>query len=167
MHVYYSSYWAPSKASYQRLEWFLYDFLWASSSNHYGFHSVAWEFFCLLKESGGLGLLSTHKQGLSLCTKWIIGAITEDEAWKILVQHCISSKFLINRPAWKGIGFEPFSLCENPCTYMAFLLSRAYGKLQKLSSLGFTGLVMSSLMGSLWSSRTFGSLVYFLLRVFL
>ena len=58
-HVYYSSYWAPSKASYLKLEHFLHDFLWAFGSNHHGLYRVAWDSFCLPKESGGLGLLST------------------------------------------------------------------------------------------------------------
>lgn len=80
MNVYYSSCWDPSKASYLKLEQLLHDFLWASSSNHHGFHKVAWEYCCLPKEFGGLGLLSTQKKGLALCAKWIIHAITRDEA---------------------------------------------------------------------------------------
>lgn len=49
----------------------------------------------------------------------------------------------------RGLAFTPFSSCENPYAYRALLLSRAYGKLGKPSSLGFAGLVMISMMGSL------------------
>lgn len=49
----------------------------------------------------------------------------------------------------RGLACIPFSSCKNPCSYKAHLLSRACGKLGKLLSLGFTGLVMSSMMGSL------------------
>ena len=58
-NVYYSSCWAPSKASYQKLERLLKDFLLAFRADHHGFHKVAWDFYCLQKEFGGLGLLST------------------------------------------------------------------------------------------------------------
>lgn len=39
-HVYYSSCWTASKASYLKLEKLLKDFLWASSEEHRGFHRV-------------------------------------------------------------------------------------------------------------------------------
>ncbi len=73
-HAYYSSCWAPSKASTLKLECLFHDFLWVFRSDHHGFHRVAWDFYYLPKESRGLGLLSTYKQGLSLCAKWIIHA---------------------------------------------------------------------------------------------
>ena len=112
--MYYSSCSAPSKASYLKLECLLRDFLWASGSYHHGFHRVAWDYCCLPKESGGLGLLSTQKQGLALCAKWIIHAISRDEAWKILVFHCISSGFPVNKPMWKGIGFQTLRIMREP-----------------------------------------------------
>lgn len=49
----------------------------------------------------------------------------------------------------RGLAFTPSSSCENLCSYKALLLSRAYGKLGKLSNLGFDGLVMSLIMDSL------------------
>lgn len=85
MHLFYSSCWAPSEASYLKLVRLLHDFLWDFGFDHHGFYRVAWDFCCLPKEFGGLGLLSTQKQGLTLCAKWIIRTITGDEAWKVLV----------------------------------------------------------------------------------
>lgn len=113
-HVYYSSCWAPSKASYMKLERLLQDFDWASSSDHQGFHKVAWEYCCLPKESEGLDLISTQKQGLALCAKWIIRALFGNEDWKILLRHCISSGFPASRPAWKGIGFQTLLIMKDP-----------------------------------------------------
>ena len=51
---------------------------------------------------------------MALCAKWIIRALTGDEAWKILVRHCISSGFPVNRPAWKGIGFHTLLIMREP-----------------------------------------------------
>ncbi|XP_059073690.1 uncharacterized protein LOC131874367 [Cryptomeria japonica] len=103
-HVYYSSCWLPSKVAYSKLEKLLQDFLWASSNTHHGFHRVTWDLCCLPRDSRGLGLLSTQRQGIALCVKWVIRTLTGDEAWKIVLRHCIQFGFPDNRPAWKGIG---------------------------------------------------------------
>lgn len=105
-HVYYSYRWAPLKASYLMLEKLLRDFLWAYSPTHSGFHRVVWEFCCLPRESGDIGLLSTQKQGISLCTKWVIQAISSSDTWKVFLKHCISSGYPVNKITWKGIGFQ-------------------------------------------------------------
>lgn len=105
-HVYYSSCWAPSKASYMKFERLMWSFLQASRSDHHGFHRVAWEYCCLPKKSRGIGLISTQNQGLALCAKWIIKALSGEEASKILLRHYISSGFPSKRLAWKGIGLQ-------------------------------------------------------------
>lgn len=75
--------------------------------------------------------------------------------------------FLIIGLHGRGLAFKPFSSFKNLCTFKALLLSRAYGKLGKLSNLGFTSLVMGFVMGFLLISRKFGGLHYFPSRVFL
>lgn len=74
-HAYYFSCWAPSKASYRKLEKLLRDFLWVNGADHHGFHRVAYEYCCLPCDSGGIGLLSTQKQGIVICVKSVIKAI--------------------------------------------------------------------------------------------
>ena len=58
----------------------------------------------------------------------------------------------------KGLVFTLFSLCMNQCPFKDPLLSRTSGKLGRLSSLGYVGLVMSFEMDSLSTSKTFGGL---------
>lgn len=113
-HVHYYSCWASSKASYLNLEKLLCDFLWASRVDSHEFHKVAWEYYWLTKDAGGLGLISTKKHGTSLCVKWVIRAITGDKFWKVLLKHCISSNFLVNKLSWKGIGFQTFLTMSEP-----------------------------------------------------
>lgn len=72
IHIYYSSYWVPSQAYYNKLEKILWVFVWGSSSNHKGFHRLAWEFYTLPKEYGGMGLINYKRYGVALCAKWII-----------------------------------------------------------------------------------------------
>lgn len=86
-HVYYSSCSAPSKASYLKLECFLRDFLWVSDVSHHGLHRVTWDFCYLPKESDEFDLLSTQRQGMTLCDKWIIRALSGDEAQKLYEDH--------------------------------------------------------------------------------
>ncbi|XP_059064547.1 uncharacterized protein LOC131856688 [Cryptomeria japonica] len=124
-HVYYSSCWAPSKAAYSKLEKLLQDFLWASSDTHHGFHRVAWDFCCLPRDSGGLGLLSTQRQGIALCVKWVIHSLMGDEAWKILLRHCIQSSFPINRPAWKGIGLQTLLVMKEPVQIVGTFVAKS------------------------------------------
>lgn len=68
-HVYYSSCWDPSKACYNKLDKLLKQFFWSSSLEKRGFHGVAWEFCCLPKECGGMGLFDCKRQGVALCAK--------------------------------------------------------------------------------------------------
>ena len=68
-HVYYSSCWVPSQACYNKLEKLLWDFLWCNSFDKKGFHKVAWEFFSLLREVGGMGILDCKCQCISLYAK--------------------------------------------------------------------------------------------------
>lgn len=60
-HVYYSSCWVPSKASYLKIKKLLHEFLWASCDGNHDFHHVSWDFCCLPHDVGGLGIISIHQ----------------------------------------------------------------------------------------------------------
>lgn len=96
-HVYYSSCWVPSKNCYQKLDRLLRDFIWASNVNKRGFHRVAWEICYLPHSAGGMGLFNYQFQGYALCAKWILRALEGQEAWKLLVQHCILQGLLLGK----------------------------------------------------------------------
>lgn len=53
-------------------------------------HCVQWEWCCLPKEKGGLGIKDLKVQGMALTSKWIIQALSGKEPWKVLVRNNIS-----------------------------------------------------------------------------
>lgn len=51
-------------------------------------------------------MFNCEKQGIALCAKWVIRALEGDEAWKILVRHCISTGTPLGKRVWKGMNFH-------------------------------------------------------------
>jgi len=166
-HVHYSSCWAPSKSSYLKLEQFIYDFLSASHSDHMAFIGLPRIFVVTLKSLEVLAIFPHRRKGslfflsglfmLSLVMK--IGTCWFDTISLL--------DFLLVGLHGRRFVFKPFSSCGNLFISRALMLSRAFGKLEKLWSLGFTRMVMGFMMRFLYINRTFGGPHYFPFKVFL
>lgn len=63
-----------------------------------------------------------------LCVKWIIRALSGDEAWKILLRHCIQSSFLLHRPTWKGIGLQTLLVKWEPVHIVGTFVAKSIWK---------------------------------------
>lgn len=113
-HIYYSSCWVPSKNCYKKFERLLKDFLWSNSHEKRGFHQVAWEHCCLPRASGGMGMPDCNRQGIALCAKWVVRAISRNEAWKVLICHFLSIGTLFNRQGWKGLDLASILIAPMP-----------------------------------------------------
>lgn len=105
-HVYYSSCWVSSKTCYQKLNRLLRDFIWASDAHKRGFHRVAWDVCCLPRAVEGMGMFNSHFQGFALHAKWILRALQGEEAWKILICHCLSTGLPLGKKVCKGLNLQ-------------------------------------------------------------
>lgn len=65
------------------------NFLWSDGKGKRKKHSVKWEWCCIDKLQGGIGLKDLRIQGISLDAKWISKVVFGEESWKVLVRNNI------------------------------------------------------------------------------
>lgn len=110
---------------------------------------MAWDFFVSPKSLDALAFYLHRSKTLLFVPNGLYMPLLEMKLGKFWFGIAFLLSFMLISLHGSGLSFKPFSSSENLCTYRDLLLSRAYGKLGKLSSLGFTSLVMDSVMGSL------------------
>ncbi|KAH9295011.1 hypothetical protein KI387_038599 [Taxus chinensis] len=104
----------------------------ASSNLGKGFHRVVWEYCCLPKDFGGLGLTDIGRQGSTLAAKWIIQPCTGNEAWKILIHNCICQGTPQGRKTWQGLDFHNLLIIKAPVKIVGTFLVKSIWKAWEL-----------------------------------
>ena len=89
-------------ANYQfdKIEKALRHFLWSDGLGNSKRHNVKWEWCCIPKKLGGLGMRDVKKQGISLAAKWVLKSLEGDEAWKILIHNNIGRAIVKEGKQW-------------------------------------------------------------------
>lgn len=68
-------------------------------------HSVRWDWCCIEKKAGGLGLKDLILQGITLAAKWIFHALVGDEPWKVVIGNNIKMAVPQGSKTWKSLPF--------------------------------------------------------------
>ena len=66
---------------------------------------MKWEWCCLPKQLGGLGIKDIKAQGIALAAKWIFKAFWGNEPWKVLVRNNIERSIIKKGKQWDNIPF--------------------------------------------------------------
>lgn len=127
-HIYFSLTWLFTKSQFGMLEKILRDFLWSNGLGSKKTHCVKWEWCCLPKQLGGLGIKDIRIQGISLAAKWIFKAFWGNETWKVLVRNNVERSVIKKGKHWAII---PFYISDKSITiheFFNFLLAYHFGQ---------------------------------------
>lgn len=92
--IYYASIWMFNNYQINEIHKTIRDFLWSDGRGQRKSHSIKWDWCCMDKSIGSLGLKDLRAQGIALATKWIFHALEGNEPWKVLIHNNISRGFL-------------------------------------------------------------------------
>lgn len=79
---------------------------------------------------------------------------------KILLKNALVLDSLLDASLGEALTWKPFLLCQNQLLFKAPLLSKAFGRLGKLSNLGLDGKDMTSTMGYLLANNLSDGLLF-------
>lgn len=141
MHVYYSSCWAPSKSSYNKLDKLLQDFIWPSDTKKHGFHRDSQDFFYLPKYSSSLGLISTQKKEKPCVSNGLYSFFFRKRGLeKFSLGTTFTLGFLYTAHLGRGLPFKPFFSCKNQCKSRVLLLLKESSTPRRKPNHGFVGI---------------------------
>lgn len=105
-HLYFAS--TCLFATYQNnmLEKIIRHFLWSDGMDSKKRHCVKWEWCCLSRRLGSLGLKDIKTHGLALASKWIYKALWGNEPWKVLVRNNIERSVIRKGKQWSNIPLK-------------------------------------------------------------
>lgn len=101
--IYYASVWMFSNYQINDIHKIIRNFLWSDGKGNRKAHSVKWQWCCMEKAIGGLGLKDLKVEEVSLADKWIFHAMDGNEPWKILIRNNIRLGVPKAAKSWKSL----------------------------------------------------------------
>lgn len=91
-------------------------------------HVVKWDWCCLDKLQGGLGLKDLRLQGIALASKWVVRSLEGGEPWKVLVRNNIQNAVPKHSKACKGLPLCDILISNHPMNLSRYLVFRSLWK---------------------------------------
>ena len=127
--IYYTSAWLMANYQANKIEKALRHFLWSDGLGNSKRHNVKWEWCCIPKKLGGLGMRDVKKQGISLATKWVLKSLEGCEPWKILIRNNIGRAIVKKSKQWVNIPLMDIILEILRSKWLVLRCFNLFGKL--------------------------------------
>lgn len=101
--IYYAFVWMFNNYQIDELQKITREFLWSDGRGYKKEHFVKWEWCCMDKAIGGLGLKDLKVQGIALAAKWIFHALEGNEPWKVLIRNNIRLGVPKKAKSWRSL----------------------------------------------------------------
>lgn len=126
--IYYASVWMFSNYQLNDIQKTIRKFLWLDGRGGKKKHAVKWEWCCMEKKDGGLGLKDLKLQGIALAAKWIFHSLSGERPWKVLVRNNIKRVVPKQGKTWKDLPFSDLVAGDFPVSTSGSLVFKTIWK---------------------------------------